>query len=122
MGADLPTRPVEQAAIPGQIVRAYLACVLNATAIKQYAIHPRGNITQRYLEFYESFDVLFTLTSAYRDIAGDESNSTDLVKEIRAWLAPENSHPAAQSHALRGVRLFDQWQGVLGRKGVISWR
>lgn len=122
MGADLPTRPVEQGAIPGQIDRAYLACVLNATAIKQCVIHPRGNITRRYLEFYESFDVLFTLTSAYRDIAGSESNSTDLVKEIRAWLAPEHSRPADQSYALQGVRLFDQWQGVLGRKGVISWR
>lgn len=120
--AELPSKAQERPAIPRQIDRAYIACVMNSMALQKYLIAPRGPLEPLYMDFYECFSVLFSLTSPYRDIAGDDANPLPLVGEIRQWLDPAKTTAITPEKALAGIRLFSEWQKVLARKDVISWR
>jgi hypothetical protein len=125
MAEQLPTPANDRPAIARMIDGAYLACVRQETALKHYLMDPRGPLERPYLDFYEVFSFLFTLTTPYREILDEddtENNDTvELAKEIAGWLDPRSTAITAQK-AYTGLSLFSRWQKVLARKEVISWR
>jgi hypothetical protein len=119
---SLPTPRTERPAIATVIDAAYIATARQGTRLRLYLIDPRGPLAPPFLEFYECFSALFTLTSPYQEIVDeDDEDSAKLLKEIRTWLDPEN-RTIATARARRGLILFEEWQKILARKDVISWQ
>ena len=122
MAESLPTPRTERPAIATVIDAAYIATARQGTRLRLYLIDPRGPLAPPFLEFYECFAALFTLTSPYQEIISeDDADSMKLLKEIRTWLDPEN-RTIATARARRGLILFEEWQKILARKDVISWQ
>lgn len=122
MAESLPTPRTERPAIATVIDAAYIATARQGTRLRLYLIDPRGPLAPPFLEFYECFAALFTLTSPYQEIISeDDADSMKLLKEIRVWLDPEN-RTIATARARRGLILFEEWQKILARKDVISWQ
>ena len=122
MAESLPTPRTERPAIATAIDAAYIATVRQGTRLRLYLMDPRGPLAPPFLEFYECFAALFTLTSPYQEIISeDDADSMKLLKEIRVWLDPEN-RTIATARARRGLALFEEWQKILARKDVISWQ
>lgn len=122
MAESLPTPRTERPAIATVIDAAYIATARQGTRLRLYLIDPRGPLAPPFLEFYECFSALFTLTSPYQEIVDeDDEDSAKLLKEIRVWLDPEN-RTIATARARRGLALFEEWQKILARKDVISWQ
>ena len=122
MAESLPTPRTERPAIATVIDAAYIATVRQGTRLRLYLMDPRGPLAPPFLEFYECFAALFTLTSPYQEIISeDDADSMKLLKEIRVWLDPEN-RTIATARARRGLALFEEWQKILARKDVISWQ
>ncbi len=122
MAESLPTPRTERPAIATVIDAAYIATARQGTRLRLYLIDPRGPLAPPFLEFYECFAALFTLTSPYQEIISeDDADSMKLLKEIRVWLDPEN-RTIATARARRGLALFEEWQKILARKDVISWQ
>ncbi len=122
MAESLPTPRTERPAIATVIDAAYIATARQGTRLRLYLMDPRGPLAPPFLEFYECFAALFTLTSPYQEIISeDDADSMKLLKEIRVWLDPEN-RTIATARARRGLRLFEEWQKILARKDVISWQ
>lgn len=125
MAEHLPTPANDRPAIARMIDGAYLACVRQETNLKCHLMDPRGPLLTPYLEFYECFSALFTLTSPYREILDEEDaeggEGTALAQEIARWLDPRDS-TVSPAEALKGLALFTRWQKVLAQKEVISWR
>ena len=116
-----PPRP-ERPAIAPVIAAAYIATARQGPRLRLYLMDPRGPLAPPFLEFYECFAALFTLTSPYQEIISeDDADSMKLLKEIRVWLDPEN-RTIATARARRGLALFEEWQKILARKDVISWQ
>lgn len=122
MAESLPTPRTERPAIATVIDAAYIATARQGTRLRLYLMDPRGPLAPPFLEFYECFAALFTLTSPYQEIISeDDADSMKLLKEIRVWLDPEN-RTIATARARRGLILFEEWQKILARKDVISWQ
>ena len=122
MAESLPTPRTERPAIATVIDAAYIATARQGTRLRLYLMDPRGPLAPPFLEFYECFAALFTLTSPYQEIISeDDADSMKLHKEIRVWLDPEN-RTIATARARRGLALFEEWQKILARKDVISWQ
>ncbi len=125
MAESLPIPANDRPAIARMIDGAYLACVRQGTTLKRYLMDPRGPLERPYLDFYEVFSFLFTLTTPYREILDEDdtenSDSAALAKEITRWLDPRDT-VISISKAYTGLTMFAQWQKVLARKEVISWR
>ncbi|MFA5409125.1 MAG: hypothetical protein WC191_10420 [Proteiniphilum sp.] len=122
MAESLPTPRTERPAIATVIDAAYIATARQGTRLRLYLMDPRGPLAPPFLEFYECFAALFTLTSPYQEIISeDDADSMKLLKEIRVWLDPEN-RTIATARARRGLALFEEWQKILARKDVISWQ
>lgn len=122
MAESLPTPRTERPAIATVIDAAYIATARQGTRLRLYLMDPRGPLAPPFLEFYECFAALFTLTSPYQEIISeDDADSMKLLKEIRTWLDPEN-RTIATARARRGLILFEEWQKILARKDVISWQ
>ena len=122
MAESLPTPRTERPAIATVIDAAYIATARQGTRLRLYLIDPRGPLAPPFLEFYECFAALFTLTSPYQEIISeDDADSMKLLKEIRVWLDPEN-RTIATARARRGLALFEELQKILARKDVISWQ
>ena len=122
MAESLPTPRTERPAIATVIDAAYIATARQGTRLRLYLMDPRGPLAPPFLEFYECFAALFTLTSPYQEIISeDDADSMKLLKEIRVWLDPEN-RTIATARARRGLALFEKWQRILARRDVISWQ
>ena len=122
MAESLPTPRNERPAIATVIDAAYIATARQGTNLRLYLMDPRGPLTQPFLEFYECFAALFTLTSPYQEIVDeDDAASAQLLKDIREWINPDN-RTIATARARRGLILFEKWQRSLARKDVISWQ
>lgn len=122
MAEPLPTPRNERPAIATVIDAAYIATVRQGTRLRLYLMDPRGPLTPPFLEFYECFAALFTLTSPYQEIVDeDDAASAQLLKDIREWVNPDN-RTIATARARRGLILFEEWQRILARKDVISWQ
>jgi len=122
MAESLPTPRNERPAIATVIDAAYIATARQGTNLRLYLMDPRGPLNQPFLEFYECFSALFTLTSPYQEIVNeDDASSAQLLKDIREWVNPDN-RTIATARARRGLILFEEWQRILARKDVISWQ
>lgn len=122
MAESLPTPRTERPAIATVIDAAYIATVRQGTRLRLYLMDPRGPLIPLFLEFYECFAALFTLTSPYQEIVDeDDEDAMKLLQGIRVWLNPEN-RTIDTARARRGLRLFEEWQKILARKDVISWQ
>lgn len=122
MAESLPTPRNERPAIATVIDAAYIATARQGTNLRLYLMDPRGPLNQPFLEFYECFAALFTLTSPYQEIVDeDDEDAMKLLRGIRVWLDPE-SRTIDTARARRGLRLFEEWQRILARKDVISWQ
>ena len=122
MAESLPTPRNERPAIATVIDAAYIATARQGTNLRLYLMDPRGPLNQPFLEFYECFAALFTLTSPYQEIVDeDDEDAMKLLRGIRVWLNPEN-RTIDTARARRGLRLFEEWQKILARKDVISWQ
>ncbi len=122
MAESLPTPRNERPAIATVIDAAYIATARQGTNLRLYLMDPRGPLNQPFLEFYECFAALFTLTSPYQEIVDeDDEDAMKLLRGIRVWLDPE-SRTIDTARARRGLRLFEEWQKILARKDVISWQ
>ena len=122
MAESLPTPRTERPAIATVIDAAYIATARQGTRLRLYLMDPRGPLTPPFLEFYECFAALFTLTSPYQEIVDeDDEDAMKLLRGIRVWLDPE-SRTIDTARARRGLRLFEEWQKILARKDVISWQ
>ncbi|MFA7162032.1 MAG: hypothetical protein WC083_05625 [Candidatus Methanomethylophilaceae archaeon] len=123
MAEALPLPRSERPAIATLIDGAYMATARQGTNLRVYLLNPRGPLEPRFLEFYECFSALFTLTSPYQEIVDDADNRESLIllAEIRRWLDPRH-RTISESRALAGLTLFERWQRVLARKDVISWQ
>ncbi len=122
MAESLPTPRTERPAIATVIDAAYIATARQGTNLRLYLMDPRGPLNQPFLEFYECFAALFTLTSPYQEIVDeDDEDAMKLLRGIRVWLDPE-SRTIDTARARRGLRLFEEWQRILARKDVISWQ
>ncbi len=122
MAESLPTPRTERPAIATVIDAAYIATARQGTNLRLYLMDPRGPLNQPFLEFYECFAALFTLTSPYQEIVDeDDEDAMKLLRGIRVWLNPEN-RTIDTARARRGLRLFEEWQRILARKDVISWQ
>lgn len=119
----LPTPSTDRPAIARMIDGAYLACVRQETVLKHYLMDPRGPLQQPYLDFYECFSCLFTLTTPYREILDENADEdvAELANEIARWLDPRDA-TISDAKAYAGLDLFSRWQKVLARKEMISWR
>ena len=83
---------------------------------------PRGPLTPPFLEFYECFAALFTLTSPYQEVVDEEDEESEaLLKSIRSWIDPRNQN-ITEGRAVAGIELFEKWQRILARRDVISWQ
>jgi hypothetical protein len=122
MAESLPTPRTERPAIATVIDAAYIATARQGTRLRLYLMDPRGPLAPPFLEFYECFSALFTLTSPYQEIVDeDDEDAMKLLQGIRVWLDPE-SRTIDTARARRGLRLFEEWQKILARKDVISWQ
>jgi len=125
MAEPLPIPANDRPAIAQMIDGAYLACVRQETALKHYLMDSRGPLERPYLDFYEVFSFLFTLTIPYREILDEDDTENgdcaELAREIGQWLDPRDA-AITVSKAYAGLALFARWQKVLARKEVISWR
>ena len=122
MAESLPTPRTERPAIATVIDAAYIATARQGTRLRLYLMDPRGPLGPPFLEFYECFSALFTLTSPYQEIVDeDDEDAMKLLRGIRVWLDPE-SRTSDTARARRGLRLFEEWQKILARKDVISWQ
>ena len=122
MAESLPTPRTERPAIATVIDAAYIATARQGTRLRLYLMDPRGPLAPPFLEFYECFSALFTLTSPYQEIVDeDDEDAMKLLRGIRVWLDPE-SRTSDTARARRGLRLFEEWQRILARKDVISWQ
>ena len=122
MAESLPTPRNERPAIATVIDAAYIATARQGTNLRLYLMDPRGPLAPPFLEFYECFSALFTLTSPYQEIVDeDDEDAMKLLQGIRVWLNPE-SRTIDTARARRGLRLFEEWQKILARKDVISWQ
>ena len=122
MAESLPTPRTERPAIATVIDAAYIATARQGTNLRLYLMDPRGPLAPPFLEFYECFSALFTLTSPYQEIVDeDDEDAMKLLQGIRVWLNPE-SRTIDTARARRGLRLFEEWQKILARKDVISWQ
>lgn len=122
MAESLPTPRNERPAIATVIDAAYIATARQGTNLRLYLMDPRGPLTQPFLEFYECFSALFTLTSPYQEIVDeDDASSAQLLKDIREWVNPRNQN-ITKGRAAAGIELFERWQRILARKDVISWQ
>ncbi len=110
MAESLPTPRTERPAIATVIDAAYIATVRQGTRLRLYLMDPRGPLAPPFLEFYECFAALFTLTSPYQEIVDeDDEDVMKLLQGIRVWLDPE-SRTIDTARARRGLRLFEDWQ------------
>lgn len=122
MAESLPTPRTERPAIATVIDAAYIATVRQGTNLRLYLMDPRGPLTQPFLEFYECFAALFTLTSPYQEIVDEEDEESGaLLKSIRSWIDPRNQN-ITKGRAVAGIELFEKWQRILARRDVISWQ
>ena len=122
MAESLPTPRTERPAIATVIDAAYIATVRQGTRLRLYLMDPRGPLTPPFLEFYECFAALFTLTSPYQEIVDEEDEESEaLLKSIRSWIDPRNQN-ITEGRAVAGIELFEKWQRILARRDVISWQ
>ena len=122
MAESLPTPRNERPAIATVIDAAYIATARQGTNLRLYLMDPRGPLNQPFLEFYECFAALFTLTSPYQEIVDeDDEDAMKLLQGIRAWRDPRNQKISTE-RAVAGIELFEKWQRILARKDVISWQ
>lgn len=122
MAESLPTPRTERPAIATVIDAAYIATVRQGTRLRLYLMDPRGPLTPPFLEFYECFSALFTLTSPYQEIVDEEDEESGaLLKSIRSWMDPRNQN-LTEGRAVAGIELFEEWQRILARRDVISWQ
>lgn len=122
MAESLPTPRTERPAIATVIDAAYIATARQGTRLRLYLMDPRGPLAPPFLEFYECFSALFTLTSPYQEIVDeDDEDSVKLLKGIRAWIDPRNQKISTE-RAVAGIELFEKWQRILARRDVISWQ
>lgn len=122
MAESLPTPRNERPAIATVIDAAYIATVRQGTRLRLYLMDPRGPLTPLFLEFYECFAALFTLTSPYQEVVDEEDEESEaLLKSIRSWMDPRNQN-ITEGRAVAGIELFEKWQRILARRDVISWQ
>jgi hypothetical protein len=122
MAESLPTPRTERPAIATVIDAAYIATVRQGTRLRLYLMDPRGPLTPPFLEFYECFAALFTLTSPYQEVVDEEDEESEaLLKSIRSWMDPRNQN-ITTGRAVAGIELFEKWQRILARRDVISWQ
>ncbi len=122
MAESLPTPRNERPAIATVIDAAYIATVRQGTRLRLYLMDPRGPPTPPFLEFYECFAALFTLTSPYQEVVDEEDEESEaLLKSIRSWMDPRNQN-ITTGRAVAGIELFEKWQRILARRDVISWQ
>ncbi len=122
MAESLPTPRTERPAIATVIDAAYIATVRQGTRLRLYLMDPRGPLTPPFLEFYECFAALFTLTSPYQEVVDEEDEESEaLLKSIRSWMDPRNQN-ITEGRAVAGIELFEKWQRILARRDVISWQ
>ena len=122
MAESLPTPRNERPAIATVIDAAYIATVRQGTRLRLYLMDPRGPLTPPFLEFYECFAALFTLTSPYQEVVDEEDEESGaLLKSIRSWMDPRNQN-ITTGRAVAGIELFEKWQRILARRDVISWQ
>ena len=122
MAESLPTPRNERPAIATVIDAAYIATVRQGTRLRLYLMDPRGPLTPPFLEFYECFAALFTLTSPYQEVVDEEDEESEaLLKSIRSWIDPRNQN-ITTGRAVAGIELFEKWQRILARRDVISWQ
>lgn len=122
MAESLPTPRTERPAIATVIDAAYIATARQGTRLRLYLMDPRGPLAPPFLEFYECFSALFTLTSPYQEIIDEEDEESGaLLKSIRSWIDPRNQN-ITEGRAVAGIELFEKWQRILARRDVISWQ
>jgi len=104
---NLQARPV----VSRQIDVAYITGTRNATYLRRYLIDPRGSFTSLYLEFWECFDLLITLTSPHKDII-----DSNLGESSKQWRLKKPT----MDNALEGLELFDDYAKSLVKHGLIK--
>lgn len=104
---NMQARPV----ISRQIDVAYITGTRNASFLRRYLLSPRGNFKQVYLDFWECFDLLITLTSPHKEVIDPALG--DLSKEWRL-------KTPSKENAIKGLDLFDDYAKSLAKHGLIK--
>lgn len=104
---NLQARPV----VSRQIDVAYITGTRNSTYLRKYLIEPKGSFKQLYLDFWECFDLLITLTSPHKEVIDPK-----LSEQSKIWRLKKPSSQAA----LEGLELFDDYSKSLVKHGLIK--
>jgi len=103
--------------IATEITKTYIATVISATYLKRYLMRKRGPIESWYLDFYEGFYALFMFTSPDPKLVKDSDR--ELKEKIDEWLSSHKTVMTVQKAEV-GIKLFQEWQKLLAKRGVIS--
>jgi hypothetical protein len=106
----------EHKGLSNTIDSLYIASVSCSANLRRYLCNPVGPIKIPFLDFYENFVALFTMTYKHKEMESFKEAADKIVK----WAFPSNH--ITPDKCLKGIELFDEWQAGLFRAGLLSVR
>ncbi len=120
--AETPTIQLERRRINEEIETAYIKTVQSVTNLRMYIATDKGNISQKYMDFYQWFGHLITLTIDLNQI---RTKHEEVAKDAMHWLDSHDDilgedEVVLKERARAAMTLFTSYKQALGARGIID--